>query len=117
MDYESAICGGIVMAVGRSINVFYADGGLIGLRYLELLQGAINVLIVVFRRVCLLANIKKSKTMTCQPEAIFTGMSEEDFSWMGIGERSTYRERLKWCIPCPYFEMELTAGSMMAHCR
>ena len=64
-----------------------------------------------------MANIAKYKTTTCQPGTIHTGMLDEAFSWRIKGERDTYRERLRQRIPCPYFRMELTAGSVNIYCR
>ena len=60
--------------------MFYADDDMIGSRDPEWLQGEINVHIGLFRRVILMTNIEKFKTMTCQPGEIFMGMSEEAFS-------------------------------------
>ena len=62
-----------------------------------------------------MANVAKYKTMTCQPGAICTGMSEEDFNWRSTGEGDIYREHLQRRIPCTYCRVELTAGSMTAH--
>ena len=45
-------------------------------RDLEWLQEAINVLIGIFIRVNLMANVAKFKTMTCQTGGINTMMSE-----------------------------------------
>ena len=39
-------------------------------------------------------NVKKSKTMTCQPGAILIEISEEAFSRRSKGEGDTYWERL-----------------------
>ena len=64
------------MVAGRCMGVFNADDGMLGSRYPEWLQGAINVLIRLFRRVRLMVNVAKSKNMTCQPGAIHMGISE-----------------------------------------
>ena len=45
MEKESVIYGGIRMAMGRTMVVFYANDGFIGLRENDLIQGFINVLI------------------------------------------------------------------------
>ena len=47
------------------MGVFYAYGGMIGYRDPELLQGATNFLIGLFRRVNLMANVANYKTMPC----------------------------------------------------
>ena len=72
------------MVVGRFMGVFYEDNGMVGLRDPECLQGAINFLIGLFRRFNLIYNLEKSKTMTCDPGAIFTGVSEESFIWRSV---------------------------------
>ena len=81
------------------MSVFYAGYVMIGYSYLEWLQVSINVLIGLFRRFRLIYNIKISKTMTCQPGAIHTGMSEEEFSQSSKVERGIYQERLQQPIP------------------
>ena len=68
------------MEVGRWMGVFYVDGGVIISRDPEWLQGVINVLIVLIRRVSLMSNAGKYKTMTCQTGVICTGIPEEAFS-------------------------------------
>ena len=71
-------------AVGRGMGFFYADDGLIGLRDLEQLQGSLNATIGLFCRIGLMANVAKSKTMTCHPGTICSGMPEE-----AVVQRST----------------------------
>ena len=68
------------MEVGWCIGVCYEDYGMTVSRNQEWLQGTIDVIIVLFRRVGLMANIEKPNTMTYQPGAIRMGMSDEDFS-------------------------------------
>ena len=68
---------GLGHAVGRSLEVLYAEDGIIGLRDPEWIQGGLNVLIVLLLRIGLIDYVAKSKTMTCQPGAIRLGMSEE----------------------------------------
>ena len=46
------------------MGVFYANEGMIGSWDPEWLQGAINILIGLFIRVGIMANVAKSKTMT-----------------------------------------------------
>ena len=60
-----------------------------------------------------MANVAKYNTMTCQPGAICTGTSEEDFSWRSTGYGSTYRERLRRPIPCPDCWVEVESRSMV----
>ena len=105
------------MAVGSSMGVFYAYYVMIGSQSLEWIQEAINVLIRLLCRFRLMSNVAKSKSVTCPPGAIFTGVSEEVFSQMITGGGATCRERLCICIPFMYCGLELTYGSMTAHCR
>ena len=105
------------MVAGRCMGVFNADDGMLGSRYPEWLQGAINVLIRLFRRVLLMENIAKYKTTTCQTGEIFTGMSEEEFGWRSTGEGVKHRECLRLRIPCTYCGVELTEESMTDHHR
>ena len=58
------------------MGVFYAYDGLLGYQDLEWLQGALNVLISLFRRYGLLANFEKSNATTCQTGALRYRMSE-----------------------------------------
>ena len=66
---------GLGMEVGRCTGVFYADDSMIVSKDPEWIQGAINLLIGLFRRVNLVTNVVKSKTMTCQLGEICTGVS------------------------------------------
>ena len=94
VEYKSATNDGLGIAVGRSMGVVYVDDGRLGSRYPEWLYGDINVLIRIFRRVGLMANVAKYKIMTCQPGAICTGTLEEAFIWRSTGEGDPYREHL-----------------------
>ena len=99
------------------MGMFYANVVMIGSREPEWLQGAINFLIGLFRRVGLMANISEYKTKKFQPGAIHTGMAEEDFSRRSQGKGSTYREHLRRRIPCPDCGVELADRSMTANHR
>ena len=102
VEYESNIHDSLRMAVGRSMGVFYVYNGLVGSRYLQWLQGYINVLIRLFYRVVLMANFAKSNTITFQQGLIRTGMSEEAFSRRITGEGAPYQELIRRRIPCPH---------------
>ena len=71
------------------MGVFYVDDGFLGLKYLEWFQGALNVLIGPFRWIVLMANSAKSKTMTFQTGAIWSGISEEAFGWRSTRKGAT----------------------------
>ena len=66
VEYASSTHEGLGMAVGRCIGAFYADNEMIGSRDPEWLQGYINVLIKLLRRVGIMANVAKSDTINFQ---------------------------------------------------
>ena len=68
---------GLGLAIGRCLRLFYSDDGVVGLRYLEWLQGALNLLIGIFRRYKLVMNVESSKAMAYQMGTLSSGMSEE----------------------------------------
>ena len=76
-----------------------------------------NVLIGLFRRYGLAANIAKSCTMTCHPGALQVGMSEEAMVLKCTGVGDSYQVRLQRRIPCLECGVDLTAGPMTAHRR
>ena len=59
------------------MGVFYVDNSMIGARESELLQSALNVLIGLFRRYEIFENVAKYRTMTYQPGALWSGISDE----------------------------------------
>ena len=89
MEDVLGIQDGLGHVVDRRLGVFYADNGLLGSRDLEWLQGALNVLIVLFWRINLAANVVKPKTMTFHMGAILLGMLEEYFVHFRTGEGDT----------------------------
>ena len=72
---------GLGTAEGICIGVFNMDGNMIASRDPEWIQGVINALIRLSSKVRLMSNVAKSKTMTCQPGAIFKGRQEKAFKW------------------------------------
>ena len=99
------------------MGVFYVYGGMTRKRDLEWIQGAINVLIVLFRRVEMMSNVEKYMTITWNPGENFTGMSEEAFSCRSIGEASAYHERLRQSISCLDCGIVLLALFIASHHR
>ena len=95
MEDESDVHDVLGMTVGRILGMFCLDDGLIGFRYPERLQVALNVFRGLFCRVGLTANVAKYKNMNFQAGEIYTGMSEDDFSWRSTEDGDTYRERLR----------------------
>ena len=68
---------GLEETVGRCLGVFYADDDMVGSREPDWLQNLMNILVGLFRRYGLAANVAKSHTMTCQPGRLWSGMPEE----------------------------------------
>ena len=60
----------MVRAVESSMGVFYAYNGPVGSRDPGWLQWSLNVLIGLYRQIVLMANVAKSKLMTCHPGKI-----------------------------------------------
>ena len=67
----------LVFVVGRCMGLLCADNCVLGSQDTEWLQGAMNVLIVLFIWWGLVVNVAKSKAMTCQPGTLRSGVSEE----------------------------------------
>ena len=82
---------GLEMGVVQCMGVFYTYAGMIGLTESEWLQRAINVIIGIFRRFVLMANVAKSKTMSCHLGTIRTKISADDFSPRSKVEEGTYQ--------------------------
>ena len=85
---------GLRDTVGRCLGVFYDENGMVDSRNPDCLQHATNVLLGLFRRYGLVANVKKSRIMTCQPGALQAGMSEEAMALKFTGVGDSYWVRL-----------------------
>ena len=88
------------------MGIFYSYYGMIGYRDPYWPQRDINFIIRLFRRLGLMENLARYNTMICQSRNIFTGVSEEAFSWRIKLEGATYQERLQWRITCPYCQSD-----------
>ena len=66
---------GLGITLWRCLVIFYANGGMVGSRDPNWLQGDLNVIIGLLRRYVLVANVIKSKVVICQPGALQSGMS------------------------------------------
>ena len=102
---------------GQSLGVYYVDDGILGYSDLECMQGALNVLIGIFCRTELAANVANSKTMDCHMGSIRLGMSQEAFLRSSIGEGATYWEHLRICVPFPDCMAEMMFGYLKTHRR
>ena len=76
VEYQRVYHGRLIDTIGRRLGVFYTDDIMVGSRYSDWLQHAMNILVGLFRRYFLVANIAKSRTITCQPRSLQAGMSE-----------------------------------------
>ena len=108
---------GLGDSIGQCLGVFYANDGMVGSWDLDWLQHLMNVLVGLFRRYFLEANVSKSHTMTFQLGILWFGVSEEAKALKGMGVVELYWLRLRISIPCLECVFELTAGSMTDHCR
>ena len=61
---------GLGLVLGRCLVLFYDNNGMVGLWYMEWLQGAMIVLIGLFFRYRMVLSAAKYKSMTCQLEAL-----------------------------------------------
>ena len=103
--------------VERCLGVFYTNDRMVGSRDAEWLQQLMNILVSLFWRYGLAANVAKSRIMTCQTGVLRSGMSEKSKALKCTGVVDSYCVRLWQHIPCPECVFELTAGSMTSHCR
>ena len=56
--------------VGRFLGVFYSNNGMVISHQLYWMNHTMNVLVNLFKRYVLAANVAKSHTMTCQPRSL-----------------------------------------------
>ena len=105
---------GMGEAVRRCLELFYANYTVVSYIDSEWLHHKMNILVGLFRRYGITANVSKSLTMTCQPGALMLEMSEEanDLKCTGLGD--SYRVILRQLIPFLECGFELTAGSITA---
>ena len=75
-----------------------------------------NMLVVIFWRYDLVANVVKSLLMTCQPGALGSQISADVKALEFTGVVDLYCMRLRRRIPFLECGVELTEGSMSAHC-
>ena len=85
---------GLSLNVGICLVVFYDDDGMIGAQDSEWIQNALSVFIGLFRQYRLVADFAKYWTMTYQPIALWSGMSEEVVGQRCTGVGASYHEKL-----------------------
>ena len=91
--------GGLGETIGRCLGVLYAEDGMVVSQDADWMQRSMNILVGLFLRYVLAANVAKSCTMTCQHGALRLGMSEEanDLKCTGVGD--SYRVRILIITP------------------
>ena len=77
MEDQLVVQEGLILAVGRFLELLYADNGVVGFRDPEWLQGVLDVIISLFRQCVLVANVAKPKAVTFQSGTLRSGMLEE----------------------------------------
>ena len=106
---------GLGETVGWRMGVLYANDGMVGSQDTDWLQHSMNVLVGLFQHYGLTANVAKSRTMTCQPGALQSGMLEESKALKFTGVGDLYQVRLRRRITFPECGVDLTSVSMTAH--
>ena len=81
----------------------------------EWLQWAFDVLTVLFKRVGLKTNVKKTKAMTCQPANITDHVSDCAHSRGMTGQGQTCQERKRRRVVCPECNAPLAEASLKSH--
>ena len=95
MENLSETHGDVGETVVQKWGIIYANDGMFGSHNPEWLHKVIKVLIGLFRRIILEANIENSKKMNCHPGSIWSGMSAEKFTRRSTGEGANYHGCLK----------------------
>ena len=86
---------GLGEAVGRCLRVFYANDNMLGSIDPDWMQHLMNVLVDLFRRYGLTANVSNSLLMTCQPSALRSGVSKESKALKCTGVVDSYRVSIR----------------------
>ena len=105
------------VSVRQCLGVFYANDGMVGSRDLDWMQHLMNVLVCLFQRYGLVVNVAKLHTMTCQPDILRSGTSEEAKAMKCTGVVDSYQVIIRISIPLLECVFDLTKGLMTAHRR
>ena len=103
VEYQRMAHNGMGETFKQCLGVFYSNDGMVISRDSAWLQHSMNILIYLFQRYGLAANIDKPHTMTCQPNTLRSGMSEYTKQLKCTEMGDSYNERLRRRIPCPEF--------------
>ena len=82
---------GLGETVGWCLVFFYSNYGMVKTSNSDWIQHAMNVMVCLFRRYGLAANVDKSRTITCQSGSLRAGMSEEAMLLKCTGVVDSYR--------------------------
>ena len=94
VEYQRVSHNGLGDTVGRCLGVFYADDGMVVSRDADWLQHSMDVLVGLFQRYGLTANVAKSFTITCQPGALWLVIYAESKALKCMGVVDLYPVRL-----------------------
>jgi hypothetical protein len=111
MDEEAA--NGIFAEASREIVAFFVDDGLVGSRDPVWLQGALNVLAILFESISLRMNLDKTKVMMCTPGNIQVAHTEEAYHTQQYGQVNPTAKHHQ--VECNICGMSLAAESLHSH--
>jgi hypothetical protein len=111
MNKEAA--NGISAEASRKIVAFIVDDGLVGSRDPIWLQGALNVLLILFESIGLKTNPDMTKVMTCVPGNIRVAHTEEAYHTLQYGPVNPTAKRHR--VECDICGVSLAVGSLRSH--
>jgi hypothetical protein len=111
IDKEAA--NGIFAGASREIVAFFVDNGLVGSRDPIWLQGALDILVILFESIGLRTNPDKTKVMTCVPGNIWVAHTEEAYHTQQYGPVNPTVKHHR--VECNICGMSLAAGSLCSH--
>jgi hypothetical protein len=109
---EDAAREGVRETVHDYCIAFFIDDGLVAARCPVWLQSSFDILIKLFKCVGLLANLDKTKVVTCVPGRIQVAQTEEEYANQQAGNRTTSKRHQ---VDCEICGASLAAGSLRSH--
>ena len=106
---------GLGLLLGHCLGLFCINDDMVGLQNMECIQCDLNIIIGLFRRYGLVANVSKSNSITCHPGEIQSGMLEELVGRQCMVRGDTCREIFRRRFPFPDCGVDLTGVSMTVH--
>jgi hypothetical protein len=103
----------IFAEVSREIVAFFVDDVLVGSRDPIWLQGALDILVIVFESIGLRTNPDKTKVMTCVPGNIWVAHTEEAYHTQQYGPVNPTAKR-HW-VECDICGVSLAVKSLRSH--